>query len=73
MQLLGRSVAPLLVEFFGLTSVKTSEHLSLSLLSCKEYLEQKFDCGPNLMPKDAAGCAKVRLWNHHLNNKFLSF
>lgn len=39
----------------------------------KEYLEQKFDCGPNLMPEDAAGCAKVRLWNHHLNNKHLSW
>lgn len=34
-----------------------------------EYLEQKFDCGPNLMPEDAAGCAHVKLWNHHLNNK----
>lgn len=21
------------------------------------------------MPEDAAGCAKVRLWNHHLNTK----
>lgn len=34
-----------------------------------EYLEQKFDSGPALMPPSAAGAAKVRLWNHHLNNK----
>ncbi|CAK9038346.1 Probable glutathione S-transferase DHAR1 [Durusdinium trenchii] len=34
-----------------------------------EYLQQKFTCGPSLMPEDAAGCAKVRLWNHHLNTK----
>lgn len=43
------------------------------LSSPKEYLEQKFDCGPNLMPEDAAGCAHVKLWNHHLNNKSLGF
>jgi len=35
-----------------------------------EYLDQKFvGQGPSLMPSDAAGCAAVRLWNHHLNSK----
>jgi glutathione S-transferase len=35
-----------------------------------EYLEQKFaGDGSSLMPTDAAGCATVRLWNHHLNSK----
>mmetsp|Transcript_120162 Transcript_120162/g.365522 ORF Transcript_120162/g.365522 Transcript_120162/m.365522 type:complete len:285 (+) Transcript_120162:37-891(+) len=35
-----------------------------------EYLEHKFaDRADALMPADAAGCASVRLWNHHLSNK----
>lgn len=35
-----------------------------------EYLEQRFaGLGPALLPPDAAGCAAVRLWNHHLNSK----
>mmetsp|Transcript_43252 Transcript_43252/g.135897 ORF Transcript_43252/g.135897 Transcript_43252/m.135897 type:complete len:221 (-) Transcript_43252:19-681(-) len=35
-----------------------------------EYIEQKFASqGTPLMPNDAAGCAAVRLWNHHLGNK----
>ena len=36
--------------------------------SSEEYLEQEFG-GPSLMPPEAAGCAAVRLWNHHLNQK----
>lgn len=37
-----------------------------------EYLEQKFaaqKADARLLPDDAAGCAKVRLWNHHLNSQ----
>mmetsp|Transcript_40055 Transcript_40055/g.101754 ORF Transcript_40055/g.101754 Transcript_40055/m.101754 type:complete len:285 (-) Transcript_40055:535-1389(-) len=35
-----------------------------------EYLDQRFaGSGPELMPRDAAGCAAVRLWNNHLNSK----
>lgn len=37
-----------------------------------EYLEQKFTSEisvARLLPDDAAGCAKARLWNHHLNNQ----